>query len=514
MEFIPRTMSTQHPDNVHVPFFSTSSVLGGDDEIKEAYYVFSHLDCQEQLFDYEGKEADNFIIKKLLLRYPDYFFKKILGRDRILSFRIPNPTVEKTEAKIVIEVLNTIPRYFDTAMRFYKNNKDKDCIYALKKEIAPINQVYVPMVRCPYDIIRVAEYYKKHVAGVQNQKLVKEDVVISKWLGTFRPETIRVTPLVEDMDSMLKIDKITEEYIKSQNIKDYQRVWLARSDPALNYSSLSAILLNKLALQKLHILEEKMSVDIFPIFGCGSSPFRGNFRPETVNQIMKGYPSLQTYTLQSSFKYDNPLEKTKEAIETINTGKRKKPLMLEEKRILEIVEKVSIEYKKQIRHLAGMVNKVSQFVPDRRKRKLHVGLFGYSRASEGIKLPRAIKFCAAFYSFGIPAEILGMNGLSAKDIDYLKQSCYQNMDYDLRCALKYLNKDNLKYLPDQARSSVTDALKFIEDNILEKGDLEIDEKHKEITSRIMNELRKDCVSDPHMMQEEITNAASIRGFIG
>ena len=34
-------------------------------------------------------------------------------------------------------------------------------------------------------------------------------------------------------------------------------------------------------------------------------------------------------------------------------------------------------------------------VPRRRMRKLHIGLFGYSRSIGGISLPRAISFCAA-----------------------------------------------------------------------------------------------------------------------
>ncbi|MBC7096909.1 MAG: phosphoenolpyruvate carboxylase, partial [Methanobacteriales archaeon] len=48
---IPRCMSTQHPDNVNPPFFASSPLLSGEDEIKEAYYVFSHLGCDEQMWD-------------------------------------------------------------------------------------------------------------------------------------------------------------------------------------------------------------------------------------------------------------------------------------------------------------------------------------------------------------------------------------------------------------------------------------------------------------------------------
>ena len=84
-------MSTQHPDNVKTPFFAEASVLKGEDEVKEAYYVFSHLGCQEQMWDYEGKEVDGFVVKKLLSNYPDYFATHKLGEDCFITLRVPNP---------------------------------------------------------------------------------------------------------------------------------------------------------------------------------------------------------------------------------------------------------------------------------------------------------------------------------------------------------------------------------------------------------------------------------------
>jgi len=40
---IPKVMSTQHPDNVLLPFFAESRDMSGDDKIQEAYYASSHL---------------------------------------------------------------------------------------------------------------------------------------------------------------------------------------------------------------------------------------------------------------------------------------------------------------------------------------------------------------------------------------------------------------------------------------------------------------------------------------
>lgn len=73
---IPQCMSTQHPDNVNLPFFAESPELGGEDEVQEAYYAYSHLGCTEQMWDCEGKEVDNFVVRKLLSQYDTFFREK------------------------------------------------------------------------------------------------------------------------------------------------------------------------------------------------------------------------------------------------------------------------------------------------------------------------------------------------------------------------------------------------------------------------------------------------------
>ena len=80
MVTIPRCMSTQHPDNVTTPFFAESAELGGEDEVQEAYYAYSHLGCDEQMWDCEGKEVDNYVVKKLLTKYDSFFSEHRLGR--------------------------------------------------------------------------------------------------------------------------------------------------------------------------------------------------------------------------------------------------------------------------------------------------------------------------------------------------------------------------------------------------------------------------------------------------
>ena len=96
---IPRTMSTQHPDNVRAPFFAANHVLAGDDEIKEAFYAYSNLKIKEQLWDFEGKDVDSSVVRKLLSKYEPFFKKKQLGKDMRLTYRVPNPGVSGKEGK-------------------------------------------------------------------------------------------------------------------------------------------------------------------------------------------------------------------------------------------------------------------------------------------------------------------------------------------------------------------------------------------------------------------------------
>jgi len=487
---ISRTMSTQHPDNARQPFFIENSVIGGDDEITEAYYVFSHFKSREQLWDIEGKEADNYVVKKLLSKYDNFFKQHVLGQDIFLTPRVPNPEVEKNEAKLLLETLESIPRNHDIARMFYG------------KDISPIFEVFLPMTTSSESIIRIAEYYKKHVVGKKDRTLIKNDIKIKDWFGDFLPEKLRVTPLLETKESMLSSAKIAEDYIKSQKVNDYMRVWLARSDPAINYGSFPTIILLKITLQRLQQLEEKLSLPILPILGAGTTPFRGNLKPTNVETIMGGYPSVQTFTIQSAFKYDYPEAEVRKAVEKMNDTPRGKPKFIDEKKGMEIFKKVSDEYTRLIREIAPLINEFSTYIPARRKRKLHIGLFGYSRAKEGMKLPRAISFCASLYSLGLPPELLGLNVLTQKDLDSLNMS-YKNFETDFRDAVQYLNRGNLKFFPAVVRKAVEKAASL--------GQAEANQEHNELTSQILNDYKQMNMAS---LSQNIIKAGQIRCFLG
>ncbi len=222
-------------------------------------------------------------------------------------------------------------------------------------------------------------------------------------------------------------------------------------------------------------------------------------RPDTVERVIKEYPSVQTFTLQSAFKYDYPPNVVSKAINQLYETPRSRPHYMEEERCIEIVERYSEEYRKQVMELAPLINKIAKFVPKRRKRKLHIGLFGYGRTLGEHSLPRAIGFTAALCSMGLPPALLGINALTQKDYDFILTQ-YINFEEDLRDALKYFNPEN-PFTPKSISKKVKElALDF-----------EMDEKHKNVTDYIINSLRANKTED---LSVKILMAANQRRYLG
>ncbi len=480
-------MSTQHPDNASVPFFSDSPVIQGETEITEAYYAFSHLGCHEQLWDCEGKESDSYVVKKLLSSDEAFFQENVLGKDFFLTLRIPNPAVEKNEAKVLIETLESIPRSFDVSRQFYGNGT------------APIFEVVLPMTASAEQLNNIYCYYRDFVAGKQSHKL--NNTTIGEWVGSFEPKTISVIPLFETRDQILGSDSIVSAYLSDKRA-EFQRVWFARSDPALNYGSLAAVLYNKIALQRIDKLEKKLSVKLLPIIGLGSCPFRGNFKPTDVSNCLSGYPSVQTFTAQSAFKYDYPVGVVKDAFDVINSTKPGNPFVVDEDVSLALADKCSAQYEKEIKLAAPAVNQLSAYIPSRRKRKLHIGLFGYSRKAGSVSLPRAITFCAALYSVGFPPELLGLSALSEQELDVIRKN-YCNFDADIAEAAKYYNPDCSSILPKEIIKNANLSLSRIR--------CEPHPEHRMATSKIINLLGSGSFSE---IQPLVVQAARLRSFLG
>ncbi|MHB0978916.1 MAG: phosphoenolpyruvate carboxylase [Thermoleophilia bacterium] len=406
--YVPRCMSTQHPDNATVPFFAQSPVLAGEDEIREAFYAYSHLGCDEQMWDVEGKEIDTYVVKKLLSFYEDYFREHTLGEELRLTLRVPNPTVETAEAKVLLETLESIPRSYDAARLFYG------------RDVSPIFEVILPMTTSARDIDRIYRYYADFIVGRQHARFRNDDITIAEWIGEFRPERIEVIPLFEDLPSMLGAADIVEEYLADKEVAD-QRVFLARSDTAMNYGLVPAALSNKIALARFDELSRRIGVRLHPILGMGSAPFRGGLSPLTAERVGREYPSVVTFSIQSAFKFDYPPEQVRAACAHLRARPIGPAAPVDVERAMPVIERYSEAYRHRVVELAPQINRMARNVPSRRARKLHIGLFGYARELRGVTLPRAISFTCALYSLGLPPELIGFEALTADDLAFVEE---------------------------------------------------------------------------------------------
>ena len=89
--------------------------MKGEGEVDEAASVYA-MGCDEQMWDSEGKEADNQVVRKLLTGYPDLFQNQFqLGRDIALTLRVPNPHIEHDMRKSMVEALQSVPSAWDMA---------------------------------------------------------------------------------------------------------------------------------------------------------------------------------------------------------------------------------------------------------------------------------------------------------------------------------------------------------------------------------------------------------------
>lgn len=487
---VPRVMSTQHPDNASPPFFAEGSVIADDDEIQEAYYAYSHLNCDEQMWDFEGKEGDEYAVKKLLSRYGEFFLDEPLGTDRRLTIRGPNPDVEESEAKVLLEILESIPRSYDAAATFAGEHG--------RTPTPPIHEVIVPMVTDAGQLDAVRDYYEDVVIGKARRQV--GDRTVTEWVGEFEPETVEVIPLIEDRESLLAADDIVRSYLEGR-ATDTQRVFLARSDPAMNYGSLSADLLNTVVLQRLDRLETELDVEIAPILGAGSAPFRGGLTPETAGETVSAYPSVETYTVQSAFKYDYPIEEVRAGVRTLRSLERSGPREIDEDRALAVIDRIAAAYAEQVSAVAPLVNRLAEHVPDRRARKLHVGLFGYSRDVEGDTLPRAITYTAALYAVGFPPSIMGLSGLTDADVAFVRD-VFPRFFEMLSTALSYYNPRSSEVV-DVPEAAVEPALGLVE--------YEPNEAHRAATDEVIDALAADRLETA---TGAITRGARERQFLG
>lgn len=480
---IPKTMATQHPDNAAVPKWSKWEVIQGDDEVFEAYYDYSRLNVKEVMWDSEGKDVDLHVIRKLFERFPDFFRKHKIGLDYFLTYRLPNPLIEGADRKVFMETIESITTSCDIGKAFYGD--DSPC---------PVFEVILPMTSSYKLPVAVSYYYEKAVVQRQQIELIN-GLKVSDLVGPIYPEKIEVIPLIEDAQSILNTKNIVGKTAELLDLQ-YLRVFIARSDPAMNYGLLPAVLLSKIAVSELYQLSMETGRDFYPIIGVGSFPFRGGLTPLNVEDTLSEYRGYYTFTIQSAFRYDYPEEQVIDAVNKINNHTPRAPKVLDKSDIeilVRAIDKISVEYRLRIEALADLINRVAELIPKRRARKLHVGLFGYPRSMGKVKLPRAIPFVGSLYSIGLPPEVIGISALdklNEEEYSLLKET-YLNLEKDLARAFRFYSPNSLHYIKtilnvdDEIYRKILMDFKYVEEKIKLSGESTFEEKKHVVLSELL-----------------------------
>lgn len=436
MRKIPATIATQHPDNATAPYWSKDKdpFINTYQETEECLACFENMGMEEYMWDWEGKNADASVVDKLLTKYYPYFSEHQLGKEKFLTFRVPNIWEEKgyslLQAMTVILASEDFARDLDFKQR-------------------PLFEVILPMT------VNADQLIHMHVLFNKFSKFKSAEFTADRKANT---KDLEVIPLVEGAKNQREINSLLVEYIeKHQKLigkkPDYIRVFLACSDPALTEGFITTKLSNKLALVEIKKASDKTGVKMYPFAGPGSLPFRGGMNPDTVKQFAKEFAGLRTITLQSAFRYDYPLEKVKEAVDYLNRNLAKGEVELlsapDQKTLNKIAENSSNIYKKAIKQIAPGMSDFFEAVPKRRERRQHIGLLAYKRSSGGQVLPRAITFTCGFYSIGVPPEFIAsgrtLASLSEQELDLIKNFS-PNLISDFIRAGRFLNKDILNKL--------------------------------------------------------------------
>lgn len=526
---------TQHPDSAtrYVPI---------QDEPAEAVEALTPmpagLGMDEVMIDFEGKLTPYHQTAQVV----NGLFEAgiVPGRDVFVTPRIASATKETT-FKQLMALLSVVETNY----------------LSLEMSSAPVvTEVILPMVESAEEVLQARQRIE-HVMrlahdefGVDNDK-----------------NAITVIPIFEEVPQLIGVGDLLRKYVSLCRDEGFEvsrlRYMLARSDPALSYGMVSAVLAGKLAISAGYELEKECGVAVAPIFGAGSLPFRGHVTPANIENILKEYGGVRTVTIQSGLRYDHPKEKTAGMVRLLGErlprtspriyGRSERDLMIN---MIGIFTRTYIE---AFSRVIGTVCRISDLIPKQRDRLARKSKVGYARDVarpeklavhvrdtavreallrlnlDGIvELPRAISFSAALYTIGYPPEFLGM-GRGLREVvaryghgglsDLLTH--YPSLADDLRFAGRYLHFSNAsRFFPDSSSSLLKEDIDEAMDilgldmSAQTKGDelhRTLMEMQRSTIKQLINEDSKIMVRrdrNVKLMEECILRMGAIRGSLG
>ncbi len=463
MRQYPATMATQHPDNSEV-------YINIQQEPQEAIHALTPRDrgglgIEEIMIDFEGKLTPYHQTSQIAMGLIDIGI--IPGRDVSITPRIPNDRKEP-----LFRQLMSIMSLVETNILAFKQTG-----------VQAIRETVVPMIESGDEIFRI----QQRIDSVIELGNKNYDV-------PFPAGAIRVIPLVETVPSLVNIDRILDDYEESarkegMTTKDI-RVMMARSDSAMSYGMISSVLAVLTAISRSAQWGKHHGVEVAPILGGGSLPFRGHVTPANLDMFCRNYGGIRTVTLQSGLRYDHGPEATRRVSEELSGKLGTIPVRSfsdeEQARMREFIGIFTKHYLKTFVKLAETVDRIAKYIPKNRDRLAgSKSALGYAREVADTRevadlvadpvlreelcslnteiscaIPRAISFTASMYTIGMPPEFVGVGrGLKEilekygqEGIDQLT-AFYPQLQADLQFASRFVNlKVSRDVVPEEARS--------------------------------------------------------------
>lgn len=503
MRKIPATIATQHPDNATAPYWEKDGdgFVSNHEEMDEAMSCFRDLKVEEFMWDFEGKYADEAVIDKIFSKYYAYFKKHPLGKEKFLTFRIPNIWEEKGYS--LIRALTVILTSEDFA---------RD----LKFHTPPLFEVILPMTTNAKQLLYIQKSF---------YELAKLKTKIFNHNPKKNTDRIEIIPLLEGIEHQMAIRKLLQEYVGGHKkyfgyTPPYIRPFLARSDPAVVSGHLATVFANKIALSEMAAFSKKTRIPVLSIIGAGGLLFRGGFNPTQVKNFVSQYAGARTLTIQSAFRYDYPLVSVKKSIDWIKNNIQKYEAQIIPKTELltaiRVARKFSTVYNATLPKILPQMQPIFKSVPRRRERRLHIGFQAYQRHMGKQALPRAINFTAAFYSIGVPPEFIGVgrvvDKLNKKEKKILCKY-YPFFAQDFANVGRYINLENLKKLKSLNKNwgLIEKDISLLEKylGLRFKPKTQNDQLHKNLTSQALLLKNK-----PKELNRLITESGKIRKSLG
>ncbi len=476
---VPLLMATQHPDSTRL--------VGVYDEVNEAIEAFMKYMCDEVMIDYEGKLTPYHQVEWIIEKAFEHNVR--IGEKLLLTPRVPNDSLEDFSRHTMAVMEAVLANVKAQRLGFRQ----------------PVKYVIIPMTENVRDSIRI------------QRRLYKIEKVMSEECGLDPTWFLLVVPLIETADKQVHSDMIAEAFHRAL-LKEVSlfvneiRVFLGKSDSALLYGHAASSIALKIGLSRLHRWGEERFIDIKPILGTGKPPFRGHLTPENIDTWTNVWKGYSTVTIQSALRYNTSYDKYLHVVEKLKqTSNIKKPAIIDEDdeaKILRIVPKLSFSYRRYVVETVENLYSVFDVIPSTRERMQYTK---YHRVIDGVKIPRAIKFVAGYYTIGLPPTLLDIPGLASlddKEVELLLE-VYPSIKLDLEHDLKYYSPlIAANYIQKQLIEEISGKLKVVADKLA----LDIPETDPSY-HKLLGELAEKR-GNPEESRKIVVKLAEYRGFLG